>query len=129
MVRTATLWTLLAAPPTTKATATPARLGTAMTGMTPADGTVTSTEIVVITDLLLADPNVTALFQEESQEALANLTAELPTLLNDFLGVNDTHGIAKDDLTLALDTLLMPQIDDDESGTLEKPEIVEAIQG
>ena len=60
---------------------------------------------------------------------MRNLTAELPTLLNDFLGVNDTHGITKDEMTAALDTLLMPQIDDDESGTLEKPEIVEAIQG
>ena len=117
---TAALWNFLDQP-------TPVMVNGSMAGMTPADGIVTSTEIVEITTLLLADPNVTALFQEEDQEALANLTAELPTLLNDFLGVNETHGIAKDDLTLALDTLLMPQIDDDESGDLDRAEMQAAL--
>ena len=117
---TAALWNFLDQP-------TPVMVNGSMAGMTPADGIVTSTEIDEITTLLLADPNVTALFQEEDQEALANLTAELPTLLNDFLGVNETHGIAKDDLTLALDTLLMPQIDDDESGDLNRAEMQAAL--
>ena len=101
--------------------------GMTMTGMTPADGIVTSTEIDVITTLLLSDPNVTALFQEEDQQALANLTAELPTLLNDFLGVNDTHGITKDEMALALDTLLVGVIDDDESGDLNRAEMQAAL--
>ena len=98
-----------------------------MTGMTPPDGIATSTEIIFITNSLLSDPNVTALFQEEGQAALNNLTAELPTLLNDFLGVNDTHGITKDEMALALDTLLVGVIDDDESGDLNRAEMQAAL--